>query len=312
MPEFGDVKQVHLPEQKKLPGDETRFFKQGGEGAGKSGDWISELGNAFEKSLEKLVVGAIKLPIDLADKALTGTAKGIVAGGKSILQGIGGAIKEIRSDIKDSKAAKAQFGEPRREQTSRQKDGQREAKSTPSPSPSARPGADSKNEHQNRAAEPAKPRERDSSQNNSPKYGQARPNGPASAMHPAQHKTWADAPTAATTSIKIHEHTEPTVRANGEPAKDVAARTVTQPDQTQAVKKETEAPPIVRKDHVPAETPERNKVDVATYKVNSEKVAEKLIAKTVDSILGEIRASKEAPKTKESERALEKSPERTR
>jgi hypothetical protein len=87
---------------------------------------------------------------------------------------------------------------------------------------------------------------------------------------------------------------------------------VTQPDQTQAVKKETEAPPIVRKDHAPAETPEQTKVDVATYKVNSEKVAEKLIAKTVDSILGEIRASKEAPKTKESERAPEKSAERTR
>jgi hypothetical protein len=303
MPEFGDVKQVHLPEQKKLPGDETRFFKQGGESAGKSGDWISELGNAFEKSLEKLVVGAIKLPIDLADKALTGTAKGIVVGGKSILQGIGEAIKEIRSDIKDSKAAKAQFGEPRREQTSRQKDGQREAKSTPSPSPSARPGADSKNEHQNRAAESASPRERDSSQNNSPKYG------PSSAMDPAQHKTWADAPSHAATSIKVQEHKEPTVRKYVEPAKDAAARTATPPDQSQTVKKEAEAPPIVRKDHATVET-EQKKWEASDYKVSAEKTS----VKTVDSVLQEIRAAREIPreKAKESERAPEKSAERTR
>jgi hypothetical protein len=308
MPEFGDVKQAHLPEQTKLPGDETRFIKQGG--VGKSGDWMTELGNAALNFLEQGVKDILRTPVDLVAGAAKAIGNGLSSASKGIYEGLKEAVKEIKQDLREAKSSP-------REPSNIQRDGQREAKSSPSRQ-STRPNPDSKQEQSSRTDEPqskaqqAKPRERDFSQNNSPKYGQARPNGPSSAMDPAQHKTWADAPAAATTSIKVHEHPEPTVRANGEPAKDVAARTVTQSDQTQAVKKESEAPPIVRKDHASGETPEQKVADVATYKVNSEKVADKLIARTVASILGEIRASKEAPKTKESERAPEKSPERTR
>ena len=287
MPEFGDVKQAHLPPQAKPPGNETRFIREGGGG---SGDWMTQLGNAIGNFLEQGVKDVLRLPVDLVAGTVKGVGDGLAAGGKSIIEGLKDAVKEIKQDSREPSSNK------------------NEARSSPQ---SARPseGSARNAEHQAKAQE-AKSRERDSSQNNSPKYGQVRPNGPSSSMEPAQHKTWADAPSHATTSIKVQEYKEPTIRKYGEPAKDAAARTASPPDQAQTVKKETEAPAVVRKDHAPIETPEQKKWEASDYKVS----AEKTNVKTVDSVLQEIRAAKEIPreKARESERAPEKSPERTR
>jgi len=318
MPDFiNGVKQAHLPEQAKLPGDETRFFKQEGS-SGKSGDWMSELGKAASNFLEQGVKDILKAPVDIVNGAAKTIGDGLSSAAKGIYQGLKEAVQEIKQDIREAKSSPREPS-ARREPPAQQKDGQREAKSTPSPSQSARPATENKQEHQARnepqakTHEAAKPRERDSSQNNSPRYGQVRPNDPSSAMDQAQHQS-RNPQHAATISIKVQDHKDPTVRAHTEPAKDSATRTSSIHAQTNS--KEDAQAPIVRPNHAPASAAPNHEKAMATptQNVNSEKVADAMIKKSVDSVLKEIRASNEIPKEKaqEKSRVPDKSPERTR
>jgi len=281
MPEFGDVKQVRLPDQAKLPGEETRFFKEGS--SGKSGDWISELGNAAGNFLEQGVQDILKAPVDIVSGAAKSIGDGLSSAAKGIYQGLKEAVQEIKQDIREAKSSPREPAA--RREPAAQKDGQREAKSTPSHSQSARSATENKQEHQARnephakTHEAAKPRERDSNQSSPQKHS------PSSAM----------------------------VRAESESAKDVAARTASVP--AHQVAKEVHAP-TVRQNHAPApSSPNQEKTGAdPSLKVSSEKVAEAMIKKSVESILKDIRAGKEISKekTQENVKAPDKSPERTR
>jgi len=149
MPDFiHGVKQAHLPEahlpdQAKLPGDETRFFKQGAGSKG-SGDWMSELGNAAVGALEKAITGTVdfaiqgvkdiaKAPVDLA----VGTAKGIGGGLAAIAQGVIQGIKDASSTPQQ---------QPREKPAQQKNAGQHEAKSEPK----MRPAPETKKDFDNR------------------------------------------------------------------------------------------------------------------------------------------------------------------
>jgi len=283
MPDFiNGVKQAHLPEQAKLPGDETRFFK---EGSSKSGDWMSELGNAAVGALEKAITGTVdfaiqgvkdiaKAPVDLA----VGTAKGIGGGLAAIAQGVIQGIKDASSTPQQ---------QPREKPAQQKSAGQHEAKSEPK----MRPAPETKKKDFDNRAQPTQNREQP----------QQRPES----------------------GVKAHEgkepaKAEPTMRAAAESAKDVAARSSAPSNTPQAGVKEVQAP-TVRQNHAPAlkaiTAPNQEKAWAApSIKVSGEKVADSMIKKSVSSILKDIRAAKEISKekTQENVKAPQKSPERTR
>ena len=277
MPDFiNGVKQAHLPEQAKLPGDETRFFK---EGSSKSGDWMSELGNAAIGALEKAITGTVDFAIqgvkDIA-KAPVDLAKGIGGGLASVAKGLMEGLKEASSTPQQQQP---------REKPAQQKDGQREAKSEPK----LRPAPEAIKDFENRTQ---------------PQQNREQPQRPESGVKAHESKEPAKA--------------EPTIRAAAESARDVAARSSAPSNAPQAGVKEVQAP-TVRQNHAPAlkdpTAPNQEKTWAApSLKVDGEKVAEAMIKKSVDSVLKEIRASKKIPKekTQEKSRVPDKSPERTR
>lgn len=288
MPDFiHGVKQAHLPEahlpdQAKLPGDETRFFKQGASSKG-GGDWMSELGNAAVGALEKAITGTVdfaiqgvkdiaKAPVDLA----VGTAKGIGGGLAAIAQGVIQGIKDASST--------PQQQQPREKPAQQKNAGQHEAKSQPK----MRPTAETKKDYDNRAQ---------------PTQNREQPQRPESGVKAHESKEPAKA--------------EPTMRATAESARDVAARSAPS-NAPQAGLKEVHAP-AVRQNHAPAlkaiTAPNQEKAWAApSIKVSGEKVADSMIKQSVDSILKDIRATNEISKekTQENVKAPDKSPERTR
>jgi len=281
MPEFGDVKQAHLPEQASLPGAETRFFKEGA--SGKSGDWISELGNAAGNFLEQGVKDILKAPIDIVNGAAKTIGDGLASASKGILDGLKEAIKDIRQDMREAKSSPR---EPiaRREPPAPTKDGQREAKSEPK----MRPNPETKKDFENRTQ---------------PQQNREQPQ-----RHP--EKAWGDTQS----SVKAREHTEykepahaePMMRSTAESARDFAARSTTSnAPQASMGTKEVQAP-TVRQNHQHASaSPNQEKSGAATSHIKSKQ--------TVESVLKEIR--KEAPakdRSQENMKAPQKSPERTR
>jgi len=279
----GGIKQVGLPPQARLPGDETKFFPAP---KTESQDWLGHLGDTAIKAAESFILSALKAPATVVDTAVKGISNGVTSGLKGISEGIKDAINEIRNDIKDAREAKSS---PQREHSSsRVKDGQREAKATPAREQAAsmRPKAQ---------ATPQKDR-------TEPLCGQVRPNGPQQ----NGQKTWGDAPKAPEPSFKSQDKEPQTekatnadhnvVRPNCEPAKDVAARTA----------------------HVsanqPAKESQAEKPEAMKWAAPVPKVSEKVAVRSVESVLKEARA-KEVPAKEnsiEKAKAPEKSQERTR
>jgi len=242
MPDFiNGVKQAHLPEQAKLPGDETRFFK---EGSSKSGDWMSELSNAAIGAFEKTITGTVDFAIqgikDIA-KAPVDLAKGIGGGLASVAKGLMEGLKEASST--------PQQQQPREKPAQQKSAGQHEAKSEPK----MRPTPETKKDFENRT-QPQQTREQP----------QQRP-----------EKTWGDTQSG----VKAHEHkepakAEPTMRATTESAKDVAARSApSNTPQTGMSIKEVQAP-TVRQNHAPAPAP-------AAPEVKSEKATVESVLKEI-------------------------------